>query len=374
MNQTDKIALVDLKVQYLELKDEIDQAISDCILGDNFIKGRIVTLFEKAFAKYLGTEYCIGCGNGTDALELILKSLHIGPGDEVIVPAFTWIATAEAVNNVGAEPVFADIDISDLTIDAKKIESKITKKTKAIIPVHLYGNPAEMDTITGIAKQHNLFVIEDCAQAHGAEYSGKKIGTFGIAASFSFFPSKNLGAFGDAGAVVTNNEELANSVRRISNHGQLATRHSHAIIGRNSRLDSIQAAILNVKLPHLDKWNDNRILASAYYRSKLRGIAELTLPNIKEDRKQVFHLFAVRTNRREELIDALTSDGIGSGIHYPVPLPFLEAYKYKHHKAGDFPVSEKVSGEILSLPMYPEIAKIQIDRICGSIFEVYPDK
>jgi dTDP-4-amino-4,6-dideoxygalactose transaminase len=374
MNQTGKIALVDLKVQYLELKAEIDKAISDCILEDSFIKGKIVSVFENAFAKYLGTEYCIGCGNGTDALELILKSLNIGQGNEVIVPALTWIATAEAVNNVGAEPVFADIDATSLTIDVHKIVEKITKKTKAIIPVHLYGNPADMNGIIQIAKNNNLYVIEDCAQAHGAEYFGKKVGTFGIAASFSFFPSKNLGAFGDAGAVVTSSEELANSVRRISNHGQLGTRHSHSIIGRNSRLDSIQAAILNVKLPYLDKWNNNRIKASDYYRSKLSGISDLTLPATRENIKHVFHLFILLGKRREELIEVLTRNGIGTGIHYPVSLPFLEAYKYKHHNTGDFPTSERVSCETLSLPIFPEITNKQIDRICESIFEVYGDK
>jgi dTDP-4-amino-4,6-dideoxygalactose transaminase len=373
MNE-DKIALVDLKVQYLSLKAELDKAISDCILSDNFIKGKIVSVFENAFAKYLEIDYCIGCGNGTDALELILRALNIGPGDEVIVPAFTWIATAEAVNNIGAEPVFVDIDSVDLTIDPEKIEEKITSKTKAIIPVHLYGNPADMNKILKIAKHHGLFVIEDCAQAHGAEYYGKKVGTFGIAASFSFFPSKNLGAFGDAGAVVTSDEELANTIRRISNHGQLVTRHAHAIIGRNSRLDSIQAAVLNVKLPHLDQWNSNRIKASAYYTSKLKGLAGVVLPTIKENRKHVFHLYVIQTQRRAELIEELTRNGIASGIHYPVSLPFLDAYKYKLHKAGDFPVSEKVSAATLSLPIYPEISNIQIDRICNCILESYSEK
>ena len=263
------IQRVDLKALYLELKEEIDKAVSDCIAESNFIKGKIVSQFENAFSKYLGLNYCVGCGNGTDALELILKSLNIGIGDEVIVPALTWIATAEAVNNVGAEPIFVDINQDNYTIDVSKIEEKITSKTKAIIPVHLYGCPADMNEIIRIAKEYELFIVEDCAQAHGAEYSGKKVGTFGIAAAFSFFPSKNLGAFGDGGAVVTNNEELANKVRMISNHGQLQTRHLHAVIGRNSRLDSIQASVLNVKLPYLDKWNTNRIKVSQLYKFRL---------------------------------------------------------------------------------------------------------
>ena len=268
MNQTTIIPLVDLRAQYLGIKEEIDRAINDCIVESNFIKGKKVTEFENAFSQYLGADYCVGCGNGTDALELILKSLNIGSGDEVIVPALTWIATAEAVNNVGAEPVFVDITTDTCIIDAGKIEEKVTKRTKAIIPVHLYGCPADMNQISRIGKKFRLFIVEDCAQAHGAEYFGKKVGTFGIASAFSFFPSKNLGAFGDGGAIVTNNQELANTVRKISNHGQLKTRHSHSIIGRNSRLDSIQASILNVKLPYLDKWNKNRIKASKYYQFK----------------------------------------------------------------------------------------------------------
>jgi dTDP-4-amino-4,6-dideoxygalactose transaminase len=374
MITTIMIPLVDLNTQYLNIKDEIDKAINDCIVEGTFIKGKKVTEFENAFKQYLGTEYCIGCGNGTDALELILKSLNIGTGDEVIVPALTWIATAEAVNNVGAEPVFVDINLDNFTIDVLKIKEKVTERTKAIIPVHLYGCPAEMKAIIRIADEFKLFIIEDCAQAHGAEYFGKKVGTFGIASAFSFFPSKNLGAFGDAGAVVTSNEELANTVRKISNHGQLQTRHSHSIIGRNSRLDGIQASILNVKLKYLDRWNSNRIMASEFYQSKLKGFETITLQPPTQNRIHVFHLFTVRSRRREELIEALNNNGIASGIHYPTPLPFLEAYKYKHHKPGDFPIAEKISKEILSLPIYPEITELQIDTICATIFEVYKGK
>jgi len=374
MNQTNIIPLVDLKAQYLGIKEEIDKAINDCIVEANFIKGKIVTEFENAFSQYIGTDYCVGCGNGTDALELILKSLNIGPGDEVIVPALTWIATAEAVNNVGAEPVFVDIDLNNYTIDVSKIEEKVTKKTKAIIPVHLYGCPADMNQISRIGKKFRLFIVEDCAQAHGAEYFGKKVGTFGIASAFSFFPSKNLGAFGDGGAIVTNNQELANTVRKISNHGQLQTRHAHSIIGRNSRLDSIQASILNAKLRYLDRWNYNRSKASKYYQSKLKGIETIILPSVMQNRTHVYHLFVVRSKRRKELIEALSKNGIASGIHYPTPLPFLEAYNYKQHKPGDFPIAVKVSKEILSLPIYPEITDLQIDTICDTIFEVYKDK
>lgn len=363
------IPLVDLNAQYLEIKEEIDTAINKCVIEGNFINGNTVTDFENAFKEFIGTKYCVGCGNGTDALELILKSLNIGAGDEVIVPALTWIATAEAVNNVGAQPVFVDIDKNTYTINVNKIEEKVTKNTRAIIPVHLYGCPADMDKIIRIAEKFNFFIIEDCAQAHGAEYKGRKIGTFGTASSFSFFPSKNLGAFGDAGAVVTSNEELAGKIRRLANHGQLYTRHSHSIIGRNSRLDGIQAAILKTKLHYLDSWNQSRIRAAKYYMSKLNGVKEIVLPSIIPDTKHVFHLFVIRTNRREELIQALKKNGIATSIHYPTPLPLLEAYNYKQHKPEDFPVATYTSREILSIPIYPEISNIQLDTISGSISE-----
>ncbi|MCX6327622.1 MAG: DegT/DnrJ/EryC1/StrS family aminotransferase [Bacteroidia bacterium] len=371
MNQPNMIPLVDLKAQYFGLKEEIDKAISDCIVEGNFIKGKIVTEFENAFSQYLGADYCVGCGNGTDALELILKSLNIGPGDEVIVPALTWIATAEAVNNVGAEPVFVDIDQNNYTIDIRKIEEKITKKTKAIILVHLYGCPADLEEIIRIAKKYGLFIVEDCAQAHGAEYFGKKIGTYGIASAFSFFPSKNLGAFGDGGAIVTNNQELANSARMISNHGQLHTRHSHLVIGRNSRLDSIQASILKAKLPYLDKWNRNRIEASQHYISRLEGMGSIILPRVEQNKTHVYHLFVIRSQKREKLIEVLNKSNISCSIHYPKPLPFLDAYNYKKHKLEDFPIAVKITNEILSIPIFPEITDSQVDTICDHILKIH---
>lgn len=370
MNQHDIIPLVDLKAQYLGIKEEIDNAINTCIKDCNFIKGTIVTEFEKAFSNYIGVDYCVSCGNGTDALELILKSLNIGPGDEVIVPALTWIATAEAVNNVGAEPVFVDINQFNYTIDISRIEDKITKKTRAIIPVHLYGCPADLNEIGIIAEKHSLFIIEDCAQAHGAEYSGNKVGTFGIASAFSFFPSKNLGAFGDGGAIVTNNKELADRARMISNHGQLHSRHSHLVVGRNSRLDSIQASILNTKLPFLDKWNKNRIEASLHYYSRLESRDSIILSQIEQNKIHVYHLFVIRTMVREKLIEALNINNISWGIHYPKPLPFLDAYKYKKLKYEDFPVAVKITNEILSLPIYPELTHSQVDRICDIILTI----
>jgi dTDP-4-amino-4,6-dideoxygalactose transaminase len=365
------IPFVDLKTQYKSIKSEIDLAINDCIAEANFIKGKAVTDFENSFADYLGADYCLGCGNGTDALEIILESLHIGPGDEVIVPALTWISTAEAVNNVGAEPVFADVNVDTYTIDHNKIEGLITKKTKAIIPVHLYGCPAAMHEITTIAEKYGLFIVEDCAQAHGAEYFGKKVGSFGIASAFSFFPSKNLGAFGDGGAIVTNNKELYETARKISNHGQLKTKHEHFIIGRNSRLDSLQASILRVKLVHLDSWNLKRNKIVRLYKKRLIENKEIILPEPLVNTSHVFHLFVIRCKNREHMSDVLDEKRISWAVHYPKPLPFLEAYKYKKHIPSEFPVSYQLTSEIISLPMYPELKESQVNFICDQILEKY---
>jgi dTDP-4-amino-4,6-dideoxygalactose transaminase len=361
------IPLVDLHAQYLGIKNEIDKAVEECINQAQFIKGEAVTKFENAFAEYLGVKYCAGCGNGTDALEIILKALGIGPGDEVIVPALSWISTAECVNNVGAEPVFADITENAYSIDTKKLELLITPDTKAIIPVHLYGLPADMDEIMAFANIHKLHVVEDCAQAHGAVYKGKKVGSFGIASAFSFFPTKNLGAYGDAGAIVTNNSEILEKVRRIANHGQLLTKHKHDFTGRNSRLDTIQATVLGVKLKSLDIWNAERIRAAELYNHYLSGFVNIVLPELYTNRTHVFHLFVIRTKLREKLINEFNKNKIGWSIHYPTPLPYLKAYNYKKHSEGDFPVSEKVCREIISLPLFPEITEDQVNQVCETI-------
>lgn len=363
------IPFVDLSAQYKSIKSEIDKAIKDCIADGNYIRGNAVNDFEEAFAGYLGAKYCLGCGNGTDAMEIILHSLHIGPGDEVIVPALTWISTAEAVNNVGAEPVFVDVNIDTYNIDHSKIEEKITRKTRAIIPVHLYGCPVAMTEIINIAGKYGLFIVEDCAQAHGAEYFGKKVGTFGIASAFSFFPSKNLGAYGDGGAIITNDKELYETARRIANHGQLKTKHEHSLIGRNSRLDSIQASILNVKLSHLEDWNFMRNKIAASYKTKLSINNEIILPEIPENARHVFHLFVIRCKNREYISEQLTKKNIAWSVHYPKPLPFLEAYKYKKHHTSEFPVSYQITAGIISLPMYPELTESQLNMICDQIVE-----
>lgn len=361
------VPFIDLHAQYLSIKSEIDEAIRRCIEGSNFIKGEAVYDFERRFAEYLGMDHCLGCGNGTDALEIILRSLNIGPGDEVIVPALSWLATAEAVNNVGAEPVFVDVFPTTCTIDFNKIEEKITKRTRAIIPVHLYGCPADMNEILSIAGQRGIHVVEDCAQAHGAEYYGKKVGTFGIASAFSFFPSKNLGAFGDGGAIVTNNKDLSELSHKISNHGQLHEKHKHFIIGRNSRLDNIQASVLGVKLKYLDDWNRKRQEAASYYFSRLSGMSDLILPDAESYKKHVYHLFVIRSSGRSRLIELFDKNNISWAIHYPQPIPFLDCYNYKKHSKMDFTISSQITENIISIPIYPEIPLEHLNRICNVI-------
>ena len=363
------IPFVDLSAQYRSIKSEIDNAIKECIDETNFIKGKAVTVFERRFADYLGVDYCIGCGNGTDALEIILSALKIGSGDEVLVPALTWISTAEAVTNVGAEPVFVDIESQTYTIDTTKIEEKITKRTKAIIPVHLYGSPADMNEIIKIAEKYRLFIIEDCAQAHGAEYFGRKVGTFGIASAFSFFPSKNLGAYGDGGAIVTKDRDLGELIRKISNHGQLNEKHKHFIIGRNSRLDSIQASILSVKLKYLDTWNNRRRDVASFYLSRLGEKAEFVLPIEEQNKKHVYHLFVIRCRLREKLIELLDEKKISWGIHYPNALPFIDPYRYKKHKPQDFINSSDIIKNIISIPIYPELTELQLNMICDQLLK-----
>jgi len=361
------IPFVDLLAQYQSIKNEIDSAINECIADTNFIKGKAVSQFENDFAEYLGINYCTGCGNGTDALEIILKSLNIGQGHEVIVPALTWISTAEAVTNVGAEPVFVDINPDTYTIDYKKIEEKISKKTRAIIPVHLYGCPADMKEIESIASKHGIYVVEDCAQAHGAEYNSKKVGTFGIASAFSFFPSKNLGAFGDGGAIVTNNKEISDLVRKISNHGQLNEKHRHFMIGRNSRLDSIQASILSVKLKHLDIWNKQRQKVADFYFQQLENKTQFILPLPEKNKKHVYHLFVLRCKNRDRVIKLLDEKMISWGIHYPNALPFTDAYAYMKHKPDDFISASSIVSAIISIPIYPELTEEQLIIICDQL-------
>ncbi|MCE3258650.1 MAG: Glutamine--scyllo-inositol transaminase [Bacteroidetes bacterium] len=361
-----KIPFVDLHAQYLSIKKEVDAAYQDLMTKTDFIGGSSIKEFEKNFAAFIGGKFCIACANGTDSIEMILKALGIGDGDEVIVPAHSWISTSEAVSAIGAKPVFVDVLPNKYTIDPSLIEAKVNSKTKAIIPVHLYGMPADMDEIMKIAAKHKLAVIEDCAQAHGAEYKGKIVGTFGIASSFSFYPGKNLGAYGDAGGIVTNDQSLAEKIKMIANHGQLV-KHNHVIEGRNSRMDTFHASVLNIKLKYLADWNQKRREKAALYSKKLSGVSGLSLPELEDNKKHVFHLYVIQTEKREHLKEQLDKLGIQTAVHYPTALPLLEAYKACNYKADDFPVAFKQQSKILSLPIFPELTEEDIDYVCNSI-------
>jgi dTDP-4-amino-4,6-dideoxygalactose transaminase len=347
------ISFVDLKAQYNSIRAEINEAIQNCIQTTSFIGGQEVANFEKAYSQWLGVDYTIACANGTDSIEILLEAMNIGKGDEVIVPAMSWISTSEAVSRVGATPIFVDIHPLYYTIDTERIEEKITKNTKAIIPVHLYGQPCGMTKIMSIAKAYNLKVLEDCAQAHGAEWHGKKVGTIGDAGSFSFFPGKNLGAYGDAGGMVTNNPEIAERARMIANHGQKG-KHNHLIEGRNSRMDTIQAAVLNVKLKYIDEWTEQRVKVAQLYKELITS-NRIILPTKNPYGKHVFHLFVIQLESRDFTIQKLKENGIETAIHYPKALPFLKAYKHLAHKTEDFPVASVFQDKILSLPIYPEL-------------------
>lgn len=352
-----KLSFVDLKAQYDSIKDAIDQAIHNVIQDSAFIGGKYLKNFEYNFANYIGTKHCIGVGNGTDALFIALKCLGIKEGDEVITVANSFIATSESITAAGARVVFVDCDEKTYNIDVQKIEKAITKKTKAIIPVHLYGQPADMDTILEIAKKYNLYVIEDAAQAHGSKYKNKSIGTFGVCACFSFFPGKNLGAYGDAGAITTDNDALANKIRMFANHGRIE-KYNHEFEGINSRLDSLQAAILDVKLKHLEKWTERRRTIAKMYDEGLKNI--VGTPCVLGYIRHVYHLYVVRTKNREKVKKYLEDQGISTGVHYPIPLPFLKAYSYLEHKPEDFPIAYKLKDEILSIPIHGDMTDEQV--------------
>lgn len=359
------IPFVDLKAQYHSIKKDIDNAIADVIENTAFIKGKFVEEFEENFRELYEVKHFIGVANGTDAIYIVLKMLDIGPGDEVITVPNTWISTAETISQTGATPVFVDID-EYFTIDADKIEEKITPHTKAIIPVHLYGQPADMKKIVAIAKKHDLFLVEDAAQAVFAEFEGVRAGTIGDVATFSFFPAKNLGAYGDAGGIITNNDELAKKCRMFANHGGLV-RHQHEMPGINSRLDGLQAAILNAKLPYILEWTEKRIQNADYYTELLKEVKEIETPKVRQNAKRSSHLYVIKTPRREELQAYLEKAGIATSVHYPTPLPFLPAYAHLNHSREDFPNAAADQYRILSLPMFPELTKTQIEYIVGHI-------
>jgi dTDP-4-amino-4,6-dideoxygalactose transaminase len=342
----------DPRAQNQKIKPEILAAIQEVVDSGWYILGAKVRQFEQALAKYCQTKYCVGTGNGTDAITLTLLALGIGSGDEVVCPSLTAAFTALAISATGAKPVFVDIDESTFTLDPQDTEKKITKKTKAIIPVHLYGHPADMDEIKKIAKAHKLWVIEDACQAHGAEYKGKKVGSLGDAGCFSFYPTKNLGAIGDGGAVVTDNQKLAEKIK-ILRHGGQKNRYEHVLIGRNSRLDELQAAILLVKLKHLEQWNEKRRHLASLYRKKLVDL-NLILPTEASWAKSVWHLYVIRTKKQTALIRHLEKNNIQTQIHYPIPVHCQVIY---NNQASSLPTTERLAREIISLPLYPELSQ-----------------
>ncbi len=366
------VPFVDLKAQYRTIESEVKAAIEEVLGATNFILGESVAQFEAEFAKFCDAKYAVGVASGTDALHLALKALGIKEGDEVITAANTFVATTLAISYCGAKPVLVDVDPKDYNIDVLKIEEKISEKTKAILPVHLYGRVANIDEIISLAKKHNLKIIEDAAQAHGAIYKDKKAGSFGICGCFSFYPGKNLGAYGDAGAVVTSDKEIYEKLRMLRNYGS-PRKYYHDIIGYNSRLDTIQAAILRVKLKYLNKWSKARINNAKIYNQKLEGVGDLKLPSI-EGQRLVFHLYVIRSKKRDLLLNYLRENGISCGIHYPVPIYALGAYKDLGFTREDFPVTEGVSKEILSLPMYPELKEAQIDEVASAIKKFFKEE
>ena len=365
----ESIKMFDLKKQYLEIKEEVDEAIKKTLENANFILGNQVEQFENNFAKYCNAKHCIGVSSGADAIYLSLKALDIGVGDEVITTANSFIGTILPISKLGAKPVFVDCNEFDFNIDVSQIESAITDKTKAIIPVHLYGSPADMDTIIEIAKKHNLFVIEDACQAHGAEYKNIKVGGIGSTGCFSFYPTKNLGGYGDGGAIITNDDKLAHKLKILRNCGQ-KEKYNSILKGDNCRLDEIQAAVLNVKLKYLDKWNNQRIENANLYQKLLADSKDIKIPFKNNFSKHVYHLFVIKSEKRNQIMEKLKMNGIDSLVHYPIPLHLQEAYQDLGYKKGDFRVTEKCSETVLSLPIFPELEKEKIERIVKIIKSV----
>jgi dTDP-4-amino-4,6-dideoxygalactose transaminase len=359
-----KVPFVDLHAQYLTMKDEIDAAISAVIAESAYIRGAHVEGFERAWAKMAGAKHCVSCANGTDALMIAMKGLGLEPGDEVITTAQTWISTSAMITQAGGRVVFCDVDPVTFTIDPRQIEAKITPRTVGIIPVHIYGQPAEMDAVMAVARRHKLWVVEDCAQAHLARYKGQLVGTFGDAATYSFYPSKNLGAYGDAGAVTTNDDRLADWMATFARHGG---KNEHVMEAINSRMDGMQAAILNAKMPHLQAWTAARRTAAAHYDRLLAGIPGVETPKIGADRDHVYHLYVIRVERRDALKAHLEKAGVSTVLNYPKALPFYPAYAYLGHTPEQFPVAYRNQSRILSLPIYPEMPLDMIEYVTAQV-------
>jgi dTDP-4-amino-4,6-dideoxygalactose transaminase len=364
------VPFVDLKAQYNSIKEDIDSAIANVITETAFIGGKYVDEFEQSFAELYGVKHCISVANGTDSLYIIMKMLGIGSGDEVITAANSWISSSETITQTGATPVFADIHPDYYSVNEELLEAKITSRTKAILPVHLHGQMCDMDAILAIASKHNIPVIEDCAQSHFSMYNGKRAGTMGIAGSFSFYPGKNLGAYGDAGCIITNDSKLAEKCKMFARHGALK-KHQHIIEGINSRLDGMQAAILSAKLKSILQWTKQRQENAAYYNKILSDINEITTPLVRSGTSHTFHLYVIRAKDRDQLAAFLKDRGIETAVHYPMALPYLEAYRHQQATAADYPIAYQYQNEILSLPMYPELSQPMMDYVAQSIKAFY---
>ena len=364
MTTTMPVPFVDLRAQHAPLTEAIERAVREVVTRGDFIMGAAVERFETEYAGYIGTRHAIGVGTGLAAIELALRAFEVGPGDEVITPANTFIATVLAILAVGATPVFVDMDAATYAIDPAAIGAAITPRTKAIVPVHLYGQPVDLDAVLAIASRHNLVVIEDAAQAHGARYKGKRAGSVGHAAAFSFYPSKNLGALGDGGIITTNDDRAAAKLRLLRNYGQ-RVKYYHTVAGTNSRLDTLQAAVLSIKLPHLDGWNAARRANAGAYAARLSG--HVKTPVAAAGVEHIYHLYVIETAEREALEQRLRARQIQTGIHYPVPAHLQEACASLGYKAGDFPVTEAAAPRILSLPMFAELTEAQIDYVAETV-------
>nr|WP_239057893.1 DegT/DnrJ/EryC1/StrS family aminotransferase [Pseudodesulfovibrio sp. JC047] len=358
--------MVDLTAQRRTIQTELDAAMQAVIRDNAFIQGPYAATFEREFADFCQARCCVGVGNGTDALYLALRALGVGPGDTVMVPAMTFVATAEAVTLTGATPAFVDVDPSTFTMDPDDLCRKLVPSAKAVIPVHLYGHPASMEEIDAIAREHELFVVQDAAQAHGATFQGHPLAAFGTCCCYSFYPGKNLGAYGDAGGVVTNDAVLAEQVRKLANHGRTA-KYGHDFPGVNSRLDGLQAAILSVKLPRLDLWTASRRQVADWYDAGVAALPDIVAPVTGPGAGHVYHLYVIQCRKRDALKRSLAEQGIASGIHYPTAVPFLPAYANMNHGPEDFPVAHAMQSRVLSLPMYPELDEMQVARICAAI-------
>lgn len=365
-----KVPFVDLHAQYLSIKEEVDNVISDVIQNSSFIRGPYVDKFEGLFSQAMHRKHCISCANGTDALYIAMMGLGLQTGDEVIAPAHSWISTTETITQAGGKVVFCDTELESCNINVDLIESKISKKTVGIIPVHLFGQPSNMTKLMEIAKKNNLWVIEDCAQSHYAKHKDQQVGTFGDVATFSFYPGKNLGAMGDAGAIITNDNDLAEKMTMFARHGGLK-KGEHLIEGINSRMDGIQAAILSVKLPYLEEWTNLRRERAERYSKLLSSVEGIEIPEVSAGNDPVWHLYVIKNRNRDKLASFLKEKGIATVINYPVALPFLPAYKYLNHNKEDFPNAFSNQSQILSIPIYPELTDLQMDYVVESIKEFF---